>query len=163
MNGLAVSTDARTTITSLIVSQPSGVFAILDPVDQPEISERLLSLPEQQRMCLWHGKHVKDQWEIAPFLVALDEELWLWIQMRLTGTPWGIVLSTTARMPDLRKHLRRFLMAQLPDGREVYFRYYDPRVIGTYLQACTTEELVTFFGPMQFIVAGSQVFRQLKQ
>ena len=31
-----------------------------------------------------------------------------------------------------RGHLRKFLISKLPDGRQVYFRYYDPRVLRTY-------------------------------
>lgn len=37
---------------------------------------------------------------------------------------------------------------RLPEGREVYFRYYDPRVLRLFLPTCTPEEINTFFGPV---------------
>jgi hypothetical protein len=45
--------------------------------------------------------------------------------------------------------LQRFLMVALPDGRKAYFRYYDPRILRTYLPNCHPAELRAFFGPVQ--------------
>lgn len=33
-------------------------------------------------------------------------------------------------------------------GRSMYFRYYDPRVLGVYLPMCTEEEKRAAFGPV---------------
>ena len=42
---------------------------------------------------------------------------------------------------------------ELPDQRTVLFRYYDPRVLRSFLPACNAAELHQFFGPVQsFIV-----------
>jgi len=49
----------------------------------------------------------------------------------------------------VRNHLRRFVMAKLTDGRSVYFRFYDPRVLRAYLPTCTEEEVQSFFGPVE--------------
>ena len=51
-------------------------------------------------------------------------------------------------MHELRKHFRQFLLAALPDGKQVYFRFYDPRVLRVYLPTCTPEEIYRFFGPV---------------
>jgi len=48
-------------------------------------------------------------------------------------------------MTDVRRHLRQFLQAQLPDGRVVLFRFYDPRVWRTYLPTCEPVELQRWF------------------
>ena len=48
-------------------------------------------------------------------------------------------------MADVRRHLRQFLQAQLPDGRVVLFRFYDPRVWRTYLPTCEPAELQRWF------------------
>ena len=35
------------------------------------------------------------------------------------------------------------------DEKEVYFRFYDPRVLRTFLPTCTPEETTEFFGPVR--------------
>jgi hypothetical protein len=35
------------------------------------------------------------------------------------------------------------------DGEELYFRFYDPRILRIFLPECTAEEAVEFFGPIQ--------------
>jgi len=55
----------------------------------------------------------------------------------------------------LRDHFREFHTVELPDQRTVLFRYYDPRVLRSFLPACNAAELAVFFGPIQsFIVEG---------
>jgi hypothetical protein len=84
----------------------------------------------------------------APFLDTLVNDGW--------GDSWGVFLTCHAPFTEIRKQLRRHLLAKLPDGREVYFRYYDPRVLRTYLQTCTATELGGFFGPIgQFFAESS--------
>ena len=34
------------------------------------------------------------------------------------------------------------------EGKKLYFRYYDPRVLREYLPTCNEEELAAFFGPV---------------
>ena len=46
-------------------------------------------------------------------------------------------------------NFRKFLSVEGPEGEEWYFRYYDPRVLGTYLETCTAGELQNFFGPVE--------------
>jgi len=33
-------------------------------------------------------------------------------------------------------------------GKDMYFRFYDPRVLRVFLPTCTPEELSDFFGPI---------------
>lgn len=50
---------------------------------------------------------------------------------------------------ELRRHLRKFLMVQLEDSDEkVYFRFYDPRVLGPLIPLYTEEQRKEFFGPI---------------
>ena len=39
-------------------------------------------------------------------------------------------------------------MVQGPEGENLYFRYYDPRVLRIYLPTCNQEEMATLFGPV---------------
>ena len=48
----------------------------------------------------------------------------------------------------MRHHLRHFLEVKLPDDTQVYFRFYDPRVLRVFLPTCTPDDTNQFFGPM---------------
>ncbi len=90
---------------------------------------------------------------VAPYLVEIQPKSafadWLF---RRWGDHWGILLATRARLDDLYRHFRRFLIVKDPAGRRLYFRYYDPRVLRRYLPTCNTEELSTLFGPVERFV-----------
>ena len=60
-------------------------------------------------------------------------------------------LSSPAHEPldALRHHFRQFSMVELPDRKQVYFRFYDPRVLRVFLPTCTAEETKQFFGPVK--------------
>ena len=47
------------------------------------------------------------------------------------------------------RHFRQFLRVRDEAGREFFFRFYDPRVLRVYLPTCNSEELRTFFGPVE--------------
>lgn len=46
---------------------------------------------------------------------------------------------------DLRLHFKRFSLAQAPDGKHYFFRYYDPRVLSAFLTVSDQRERVDFF------------------
>ena len=62
---------------------------------------------------------------------------------------WGVFLTSDKPLKDLRTHFRHFLTVKLPDGKQVYFRYYDPRVLRLFLPTCLPEETTQFFGPVK--------------
>ncbi len=43
------------------------------------------------------------------------------------------------------------MIAKLEDGDEFYFRFYDPRVLKTFLPRCDNQHIEEFFGPIKFI------------
>ena len=62
--------------------------------------------------------------EGTPFLSRWRSEGW--------GKAWGILFRSDANMETLRRFFRQHLEAELPDGRRVLFRFYDPRVVQKY-------------------------------
>jgi hypothetical protein len=50
----------------------------------------------------------------------------------------------------VRRHLRGFLIVHDPDGKPLYFRYYDPRVLRVFLSTCNAAELQEMFGPLSW-------------
>jgi hypothetical protein len=86
----------------------------------------------------------------APYLVSLPP--WSKLLEKLVkkgwGKSWGVYLTSHVAFAEIRHHFRHFLMVNLPDGKQVYFRFYDPRVLRVYLPTCTPEEIAYFFGPV---------------
>ncbi|MGE3181756.1 MAG: DUF4123 domain-containing protein, partial [Phycisphaerae bacterium] len=71
------------------------------------------------------------------------------------GQPRGIfaVVPSDVSVPEIRKHFRTFLMVQTAEGKSLYFRYYDPRVLQAYLPTCSPAELATMYGPIEAYMA----------
>jgi hypothetical protein len=69
------------------------------------------------------------------------------------GKSWGVLFTAYAEPLAIYRHLRKFLIIQSEDDRELYFRYYDPRVLGVFLPTCTTDQLAEFFGPIQTFIS----------
>jgi hypothetical protein len=55
-------------------------------------------------------------------------------------------------MKHLYKHFRKFLIVKTEEGDELYFRFYDPRVLRIFLPSCDKEQLKEFFGPVSYFV-----------
>ncbi len=127
-----------------------NVFALLDAARDPLIYPTLESAGEQFR-CLYNGKSAVTLQRQAPYLIRPNPEGSLLRFLARFGwaKSWGVYLVSERPMAELRKHLRRFLMVEDPQGRNVYFRYYDPRVLRLFLPTFLPDELRDFFGPIK--------------
>jgi hypothetical protein len=101
--------------------------------------------------CLYSGPLAPGLAEVAPYLIQLyaDDRLTKRLIEEGWGKSWGVFLKFDASMNILRRHLRTLLRVRDTTGRDLIFRYYDPRVLRIYLPTCTTEELRTVFGPIE--------------
>ena len=123
----------------------SGWFAVVDTAQD----ERLHPLVEQcaTRACLLSGDLSPALAAASPWLVAVDEReplIGIW-QEHGAGRNWGILIESALPLDDLRKHVRQFLQATLPDGTVAMFRFFDPRVFLTYLPAAPPEQQAQWF------------------
>jgi len=59
---------------------------------------------------------------------------------------WGVFLKTSAGFEEVRHHLRSLLIVKTEDGRDLLFRFYDPRVLPPFLATCTASERAQLFG-----------------
>jgi hypothetical protein len=130
------------------------VYAVLDAARDPRVYGAVegSGLPHA---CLYDGKLPAELAEAAPHLVRLraDRPFTAKLLADGWGDSWGCFMTTSLALPELRRHLRRFLRVKNEEGKTLVFRYYDPRVLRTYLPTCTPDELATFFGPVsRFIV-----------
>ncbi len=128
-------------------------------LDGARLGQSIEQLKEHHATCvsLYRGQSEQAMHDVAPYLVRLQPRSSLnrWLFENGWGNSWGIFIRSDALIQDLRKHFRKFLLVQSEDGEELYFRFYDPRVLRVYLPTCTSAELTEFFGPVQkYIVEG---------
>jgi len=132
------------------------VFALLDGAAAPGLVKSLYE-HEPEYCCLYRGELAPDMATVAPYLVRLEAE-GKFTELVLGegwGAHWGSFVVSAANLRALRDHFRAFQTVELPDQRTVLFRYYDPRILRTFLPVCNATELAAFFGPVQkFVIEG---------
>jgi hypothetical protein len=143
-------TEAIIRNLSLASAGHGDLYVILDAAREKKLHPRLCNLTLGAR-CLYEGPIPQPVAETAPYLVPvhprhaftemLVDEGW--------GQAWGIFLSSSTPPAELRRHLRRFLTVMDEQGKQLYFRYYDPRVFRVYLPTCNEAELKFVFGPVE--------------
>lgn len=118
----------------------STLYGIVDTAREPKLHRLVTASPNYA--CLFEGKIPEPLDGAAPYLVQLSDDTPLKSVWRQDGwgKAWGILVRSSLPLKDLRRHLRKFLMVQLPDGQVVFFRFYDPRVWRVYWPTCTPEE-----------------------
>ena len=104
-----------------------------------------------QFACLYRGKSAEDLAHVAPYLVKLPLTSLVipWLLVDTAAAEAVVFLVSDADPDEIRQHLRRFLMVLNPRGAENFFRFYDPRVLGPFLEASKPEEAAQFFGPIR--------------
>jgi Domain of unknown function (DUF4123)/FHA domain len=125
------------------------LFCLLDP----EAHESIPSLPafaSEPKESLYDGDADSMLAKFAPYVVQLgpDSELLHALVENGWGQGWACFFTSEASLEELTRHFRKFFMVQLEGGKEVYFRFYDPRVLRGFLPAGSAEELTAFFGPV---------------
>jgi hypothetical protein len=111
-----------------------------------------------EHTCLYEGDSERFLSAVAPWLFAFNpaSPFAEWLAQEGKGKSWGIFLSAHVEPVRLYKHLRRFLIVEGDDGRELYFRYYDPRVLSVFLPTCEPDPLRAFFGPIEAFLAENE-------
>jgi hypothetical protein len=125
------------------------LYAILDATDAPAVPQKAAELGEQQATSLFRGTAKEEDWAIAPYLAHVEAPVLDWLVATLWQAPWGIFIFSKSGFDELYRHFRRFLAVQLPDGQAWLFRFYDPRVLRTFLTTCLPAERQQFAGPVR--------------
>lgn len=139
--------DDRPSVASFLAQQPGNLYAVIDAARSPIIHPLLQQCGEPHVPLFTLEGLPEDLKAYAPYLAQLAPGSVLLQQLVLQGwgDHWCIYLSTPLSFEDVRVHLKKFLMVKL-DDREVFFRFYDPRVLRVYLPAITPHEAERFFG-----------------
>jgi pSer/pThr/pTyr-binding forkhead associated (FHA) protein len=130
------------------------LFAVLDAARDPRILA-LLMQHQEEYISLYEGAAGAKFVEFAPYLVRLEQDSRL-LEILVKegwGNSWGVYLTSASDIMQVRHHLRHFLEVGLPNQEQVYFRFYDPRVLRVFVPTCTSEEAKEFFGPIQNYLA----------
>ena len=130
--------------------RPPEVFVLLDAARDGRVYD-FIRRTKLDRRCLFLGDLHPRLARAAPYLVHLSRRS-PWTRELLEagwGRSWGIFVRSPAILQDLRRHFRRFLQVQDEDGRRLFFRFYDPRVLRVYLPTCNRRELEYIFGPIE--------------
>lgn len=134
------------------------VYMLLDGARDPFIAWLVRSGP-LEHACLYAGALSARLQSAAPYIVHLAPQAALTrtLLRRGWGNSWGILTVVPAHvgLNLQRLHFKKLLRVRDEAGTELHFRYYDPRVLRTYLPTCTQDELRQFFGPVPRMVAES--------
>ena len=108
---------------------------------------------------LYRGKPQAELAQVAPYMVKLPlSSLVLpWLLVDTAAAEAAVILVADGDPDALRQHLRRFLIILDARGAENFFRFYDPRVIGPFLEVSTPEEAARFFGPIRLILTCASI------
>lgn len=128
---------------------PSSVYGLVDGAQDDRVYP-LLAAEGNDWRCLYGTDLPRVLATVAPYLVALSSHYPFagYFARYGRGNHWGVMLRSTASMDDLAEHFAGMIRARLPQGRDVLFRFYDPRVLRAYLPTCTAQELDAVFGPV---------------
>ena len=141
-------------LQDLLRKEFQPLYALLDASREPSVLKVIYESKEEFQS-LYEGAQGQQLAHFAPYLIRIPEKSPL-IETLINqawSKSWGIFLTCDKPLKDLRTHFRHFLSVKLPDGKQVYFRYYDPRVLRLFLPTCQPEEINQFFGPIkQFLM-----------
>lgn len=114
----------------LLERRHAALYAVADAAVLQGLLEPLYALGHRHFACLLPGALEPDVAHVAPYLIALapDSPAIAWLEARLT-LPWGYVVETTLPLRPLQLHLRRFSETRGPQGEDLLFRFWDPRIL----------------------------------
>ena len=146
----AAPTPAPPRLQDLLRKDFQPLYALLDAAREPSVLKVIYESKEEFQS-LYEGAPGAQLAHFAPYLVRVPEKSPLieTLVNQAWSKSWGVFLTCDKPLKELRAHFRHFLNVKLPDGKQVYFRYYDPRVLRLFLPTCLPEEINQFFGPIK--------------
>ena len=137
----------------LFADPTTTTFAVLDGASIRDLLPQLAEY-KPEHACLYRGEIAPDLAECAPYLVRLElnAPFTTWLLAEGWGNHWGIFATSNASFNTVRIHFRKFLIVRGPQGKRLYFRYYDPRVLRIYLPTCGSAETEVLFGQVNHYI-----------
>ncbi|MCI2283442.1 DUF4123 domain-containing protein [Colwellia sp. MSW7] len=146
-------------IKTYLFSDELNIYAIIDGAACPELRFKIYDW-EPQSACLWSGELAPDLQEVAPYLVLLDRDSTFtdWLITQGWDKNWNIFATSELDFKAFRKQIRKLLLVKSPEGQNMVFRFYDPRVIKEFYKIITPEQMLLLFeGVCKFIYCDNSV------
>ena len=125
-----IAPDADPAILLVDEAAAGPLWGILDCARRDDLYREVAALGPDA-CCLFMGVQ-QEVLEAAPHLVRLRPGGRLLDLWRRDGwgvdAGWGMLFRSQESMLALRRFFRSQMEAELPDGRQVLFRFWDPRV-----------------------------------
>jgi hypothetical protein len=140
----AATPDGR--LLQILSNQPQALMALIDAIKDARVLELLRAAGEEYQSLYTSEQNAA----LAPYLVCLPPHSVLLKQMieQGWGHEWGVYFTCSLSLSKLREYFRTFLMVTMPDGMELFSRFYDPGFFRSFLETCTAAEADKFFGPI---------------
>ena len=131
------------------------LYAVIDAARSRSLLPLILDADTERRCLFDYFEETRGMDRVAPWLVRLSggsPDLFDHIAEEGLGEHWGIYLLSDAAIDPVAEHLAACLLHRSPEGRKMVFRFYDPRVLRSYLSHCPQGERTAFFGPVRRIL-----------
>jgi pSer/pThr/pTyr-binding forkhead associated (FHA) protein len=133
-------------LLAILREQPEPLYALVDALSEPKLLELLRGSGEHFSPLYEGGQHAPEK---IPYLVSLSggSRLLETLVEHGWGKNWGVYLTCSASLADLRQYYREKLMVKV-GNMEFIFRFYEPRFMRETLRSSTYNEATKFFGPV---------------
>ncbi len=126
---------------------PAFRYAVVDLASAPTLRAVVLKLLPSVAEPLFARNSAAQVLEVGPWLIQLSDapEVDRTIADLGPTVPWGYFLHSSIDILSLRQSLRKFNLAQV-DGhpRPMLFRYWDPRVLRSFLNHTSPAQRARF-------------------
>jgi hypothetical protein len=128
----------------------TSLFALLDAARDPNVLKAVIQSGFEYQ-CLFAGRLDPALQAASPYIVRLLPDLPVCERLaeQAWGQAWGLFLAARGELYEVRRHLRTLLRVQTQDRKYLLFRYYDPRVLRSFLPTCDVKQLRELFGPIE--------------
>lgn len=142
----------RSALRTVWTVREEHLLVMLDGAHIPNLHIMLREL-NIQNLPLFRESPEENILHVTPFLARFSpSEIFLhWMTMNQTVLETALFCTSTEPLEQTHAHLRRFLLVKDDTGRQMYFRFWDPRVIQPFLKSATPEERRWFCGPIRSI------------
>lgn len=124
----------------------AALYCVIDCAADPRLHGAVLQ--SGRASALFAGKLDPALAETSPYLVQVQQNaplMDLLASAQGRAGAYGCVLRAGPDMGPLWRVLRKKMLARLPQGQVVMFRFFDPRVMVPYLDSLTPEEQALWF------------------
>lgn len=119
---------------TLFTHDDSFIYAIVDGASCVDLRFKIYEW-RPQSSCLWSGQLAPDVEEVAPYMILLekDSDFTTWLIKHGWQNHWNIFVKSALEPKAFRKQIRKLQLVRSPEGKTLFFRFYDPRVMENFL------------------------------